>query len=85
MATNHISQLKNPHVEQLEEDDIDDSNPKKFLQSLEEVREVKIPWFTNVVNYLVAKILLKGHYYADKVAPKILESGFYWLTLFKHA
>ena len=42
------------------EDDINDAFPEECLYSLKEIIEPKIPWFVDVANYLVAKILPKG-------------------------
>ena len=57
LAADHLSLLENPQIEKLKEDDIDDAFPKEGLYMVNKVSESELPWFTDVANYLVAKIL----------------------------
>ncbi|XP_050875453.1 uncharacterized protein LOC127079087 [Lathyrus oleraceus] len=45
------------------------------------------PWFADIVNYLVAGVFPKvgGHFGPQRTARKVLDSGFYWPTIFKDA
>ncbi|GKD74006.1 reverse transcriptase domain-containing protein, partial [Tanacetum coccineum] len=66
VAADHLSRLKNPHLEKLRDDDIDDNFPDKNLMNVSLTEEDKIPWFADFANYLVGKILRKGLTYAQR-------------------
>ena len=66
LATDHLSHFQNPHVEQLEEDSINNAFPKEHLYNFKEVIESEIPWFIDFANYLATRILPKGLSYQQK-------------------
>ena len=138
LAADHLSRLENPHLEKLNEEEIDDNFPEEGLYQINKVSTTSEPWFADFANYLVCKVLpsdktsqqkkrffaelkhyfweepflfrvcadqvirrcvteqegqeiLKhyhtgptgGHYSVNRTAHKVLESGFYWPTIFK--
>ncbi|GKB35597.1 reverse transcriptase domain-containing protein, partial [Tanacetum coccineum] len=74
VAADHLSRLKNPHLEKLRDDDIDDNFPDKNLMNVSLTEEDKIPWFADFANYLVGKILRKGLTYAQRCKRCVYEA-----------
>ncbi|GKC22951.1 reverse transcriptase domain-containing protein [Tanacetum coccineum] len=66
VAADHLSRLKNLHLEELRDDDIDDNFPDETLMNISSTKEDKIPWFAHFANFLVGKILRKGLTYAQR-------------------
>ncbi|GKB61321.1 reverse transcriptase domain-containing protein [Tanacetum coccineum] len=66
VAADHLSRLKNPHLEKLRYDDIDENFPDKTLMNVSLTEEDEIPWFADFANYLVGKILRKGLTYTQR-------------------
>ena len=57
LATNHLSRLENPCGELLKEEEVDDRFLAEGLYSVNKVSISKFPWFVDIANYLVAKVL----------------------------
>ena len=53
----HLSRLDNPHLEELLEDEINDKFPEENLYAIDAMKKQDIPWFTDIANYLVGKVL----------------------------
>nr|GEV55797.1 DNA-directed DNA polymerase [Tanacetum cinerariifolium] len=66
VVADHLSQLENPHQEELRVGDIDNNFPHETLMNVSSTEENKVPWFTDFANYLVGKILRKGLTYAQR-------------------
>ncbi|GKC54434.1 reverse transcriptase domain-containing protein [Tanacetum coccineum] len=66
VATDHLSRLENPYLEDLKDDDVDDNFPEETLMNVSSIEEEKIPWFADFANYLVGKILREGLTYAQR-------------------
>ena len=80
MAADHLSRLENPHLDELKENDIDDSFPREKLFMVCQLMGMETPWFADIANYLVAGVIpndldyharrkffldLKHHYWED--------------------
>ncbi|GJR61011.1 hypothetical protein Tco_0660658 [Tanacetum coccineum] len=59
VAVDHLSRLKNPNLEKLRDEDIDDNFPDETLMNFSSNDEEEIPWFADFSNYLVGKFLEK--------------------------
>ena len=67
LAADHLSRLENQHLEQLSEAQIKDEFPEERLYSICWVEEEDpTPWFADIANYLVGKVLPKGMDYQKK-------------------
>ncbi|KAG8501367.1 hypothetical protein CXB51_003474 [Gossypium anomalum] len=56
-AADHLSRLENPHLNELDEHEINDSFPEEQLFAISDSEE---PWFADIVNYLAANVTPKG-------------------------
>nr|GEZ05908.1 reverse transcriptase domain-containing protein [Tanacetum cinerariifolium] len=74
----HLSRLKNPHLEEFRDDDIDDNFPDKTLVNVCSTEEDNIPWFADFANYLVGKILRKGLTYAQHYKFFLELNYYFW-------
>ena len=59
LAADHLFHVEKLNLETLKEKDINDSFPEEHLYSINEIKESKILWFTDFINYLVSKVLPK--------------------------
>ena len=66
LAADHLSRLKNPNLEELKEDEIDDYFPDETLMTIDKVDEEEIPWFANFGNYFGGNIVKKGLTHAQR-------------------
>ena len=57
LAADHLSRLENPHLEKLNEEEIDDTFPEEELYRINKVSNTFEPWFADFANYLVCKVL----------------------------
>ena len=57
LAADHLSRLDNPLLEDLKEEEINDKFPEESLYSICAVDDQGIPWFADIANYLVGKVL----------------------------
>ncbi|GKD51177.1 reverse transcriptase domain-containing protein [Tanacetum coccineum] len=64
VATDNLSRLENPHLEELRNDYIIDNFLDETLMNVSSTEEDNIPWLADFANYLVGKILRKGLTYA---------------------
>ncbi|KAK8954477.1 hypothetical protein KSP39_PZI002182 [Platanthera zijinensis] len=60
LAADHLSRLENPAADTLVEADIDDKFPEERLLAIEKLTNSSTPWFADLANYLVARVLPKG-------------------------
>ncbi|GJX77636.1 reverse transcriptase domain-containing protein [Tanacetum coccineum] len=74
VATDHLSRLENPYLEDLRDDDVDDNFPEETLMNVSSTEEDKIPWFTNFANYLIRRILRIANYH--ETMPWVAENPF---------
>ncbi|GKD17021.1 hypothetical protein Tco_1206179 [Tanacetum coccineum] len=91
VAADHFSQLVNPHMEELRDDDIDDNFLDETLMNVSSIDKDKISW-SCVYGAETQKILDEchhgptgGHYGPSTTAKKVFDVGFYWPTIFKEA
>ncbi|GJX04566.1 reverse transcriptase domain-containing protein [Tanacetum coccineum] len=70
VAADHLSRHKNPNLEELREEEIDDNFPDETLINVSSNDEDEIPW---------------GHYGPSTIAKKVFDAGFYWKIIFKEA
>ncbi|XP_071939292.1 uncharacterized protein [Coffea arabica] len=77
LVADHLSRIL------VEEDSepLKDAFPEEHLFSLNS----QLPWYADLVNYLVTGNFPAGHFGPKRTAHKVLESGFYWPSLFKDA
>ena len=66
LAADHLSHLENPHLEALNEEDIDDTFPEERLHVIEDTSDPEFPWFGDFANYLSAGFLPKELSYQQK-------------------
>ncbi|KAJ9557183.1 hypothetical protein OSB04_011797 [Centaurea solstitialis] len=99
LAADHLSRLENLDMDSGGVEVIRDKFPDEDLNMIKTVGEDAIPWIRpdrmprRCVSGLAAwdilenchKGLTGGHFGANLTARKVLESGFYWLTIFKDA
>ncbi|GJX39864.1 hypothetical protein Tco_0253167 [Tanacetum coccineum] len=78
VATDHLSRLENPHLEEFRFDDIDDNFPDETLMNVSSTEEDKIPWFTNFANYLIRRILRIGLTYAQRCKFFLELKHYFW-------
>nr|GEU99639.1 reverse transcriptase domain-containing protein [Tanacetum cinerariifolium] len=78
VTADHLSQLENPHLEELKDDDIDDNFPDETLMNVSSTEEDKILWFADFANYLVGKILRKGLTYAHHCKFFLELKHYFW-------
>ncbi|XP_022864488.1 uncharacterized protein LOC111384443, partial [Olea europaea var. sylvestris] len=81
VVADYLSRLET--TEQTETVEINEVFSNEQIFSVEEA-----PWYADIVNYLARSIMppnYSRHFGASKIAAKILQSGFYWPTLFKDA
>ncbi|XP_048228932.1 uncharacterized protein LOC125369797 [Ricinus communis] len=64
LAADHLSRLENPHLEELNEKEIDDFFLDEHLCSMQVANA--IPWFSDYANYLAARIKLSGGVYMGR-------------------
>ncbi|GKC43093.1 reverse transcriptase domain-containing protein [Tanacetum coccineum] len=64
VAADHLSRLENPHVEKLNESDINDRFP--FESLMYAYGNDEYPWFADIAIYLAGGTLLKGMSYQQK-------------------
>ncbi|GJU76112.1 putative reverse transcriptase domain-containing protein [Tanacetum coccineum] len=57
LATNHLSRLENPGLEELNEDTIQDNFPDEHLMVIKLKNTETDPWYADYVNFLVSKII----------------------------
>ena len=57
LAADHLSRLENPYMEELRTEDINDSFPEENLYLVNKGQSSEFPWFVDIANYLVAKVL----------------------------
>lgn len=58
VAPVHLSQLENPNLEDLDEVEIND----RFLDEYMVAISIQTPWYSYMLNYLIAGILLKKYF-----------------------
>lgn len=63
LATNHLSQIENPHREPISDRALNDMFLVEYLYRVEQLNDIEPPWFANLENYLSGNILLKGLIY----------------------
>ncbi|GJW89423.1 retrovirus-related pol polyprotein from transposon TNT 1-94 [Tanacetum coccineum] len=59
VLADHLSQLENPNLEELKEEDIDENFPDETLMNVSSNDEDEIPWFADFANYLDELYLFK--------------------------
>ena len=57
LAADHLSRLDNPHLEKLKEEEISDKFPEESLFAIHVVEDQEIPWFADIANYLMRRVL----------------------------
>nr|GEV74222.1 reverse transcriptase domain-containing protein [Tanacetum cinerariifolium] len=77
VAADHFPRLKNPNIEELMDEDINDYFPDETLMNVSSNNEEEIPWFTDFANCLVGKIIIKGLTYPQRC--KFLKIKHYFL------
>nr|GEW20810.1 reverse transcriptase domain-containing protein [Tanacetum cinerariifolium] len=89
VAANHFLRLKNPHLEELRDDDIDDNFLDETLMNVSSTEEDIIPWRC-VYGAETQKILdechhgsTEGYYGPSNTTKKVFDDDFYWPTIFK--
>nr|GEW58059.1 reverse transcriptase domain-containing protein [Tanacetum cinerariifolium] len=90
LAADHLSRLKNPHQDVLENKDINENFPLETLGSL---TSHNTPWFVDIVNFHAAFEILKachegpsgGHHGANLTAKKVFDVGFFWPSIYRDA
>ncbi|GJT11043.1 reverse transcriptase domain-containing protein [Tanacetum coccineum] len=65
VATDHLSRLENPNLEEVSDDDIDENFPDKTLMNISNCDNEEILWIIDFANYLADRILNKGLTYAQ--------------------
>ncbi|KAI3750407.1 hypothetical protein L2E82_21042 [Cichorium intybus] len=58
LAADHLSRLENPEQKAKEEKEVNDSFPEEHVMSIHV--DMETPWYADIVNYLAAKVLVKG-------------------------
>ena len=66
LTADHVHHLGKPSSEAQEEKDINDAFLEECLYSINEVKEVEIPWFAGFANYLVGNTLPKDLDYQQR-------------------
>ncbi|KAK8924217.1 hypothetical protein KSP39_PZI019125 [Platanthera zijinensis] len=66
LAADHLSRLENAAIDTLVEADIEDKFPEESLLALEKVNNSSTPWFADLANYLVARVLPKAFSFQEK-------------------
>ena len=57
LAADHLSRLENPFLEELKEDDINDSFPEEKLYAVCQLMHLVTPWFADLANYLAVRVI----------------------------
>ncbi|GKF37164.1 reverse transcriptase domain-containing protein, partial [Tanacetum coccineum] len=60
LAADHLSRLENPYKEDLVEMEMNDNFPHESLNMITLNDDNEPPWFTDIANYLVGNVLVKG-------------------------
>ncbi|KAK8945257.1 hypothetical protein KSP39_PZI007733 [Platanthera zijinensis] len=61
LAADHLSRLENPAAGALVESEIDDKFPEERLLAMNKVMISSTPWYADLANYLVARVLPKNY------------------------
>ncbi|GKE51225.1 reverse transcriptase domain-containing protein [Tanacetum coccineum] len=91
VAVDYLSRIKNDEIS--DDSEVDENFPGETLM---EINTEKEPWFADFENYLTLYFWSRnshnfrsmsphGHYGPSTTAKKVLDSGFYWPTIFKEA
>src|SRR5262249_8159305 len=59
LAADHLSRLEHPYSKDLNDVEINDNFPEEQLFVISTLKESLVPWFADIANYLVARILPK--------------------------
>ncbi|XP_050890130.1 uncharacterized protein LOC127095493 [Lathyrus oleraceus] len=84
---NGVENLVADHLSRIERDEdpfpIQDDFPDEQLFLVHGIT----PWFVDIINYLVAGVFptVDEYFGSQRTARKVLDSGFYWPTIFKDA
>ncbi|GJU54407.1 reverse transcriptase domain-containing protein [Tanacetum coccineum] len=83
LAADHLSRLKNPHKDVLENKDIDEHFP---LETLGVISSENTPW-QEALEILKAchEGPTGGHHSANLTARKVFDAGFFWPTIYRDA
>nr|GEY85327.1 reverse transcriptase domain-containing protein [Tanacetum cinerariifolium] len=90
-ATNHLSQLENPHQNVLDPKEINESFPLETLNMVSTRGSQSTPWRCasgqEAVDILKAchSEPTRGHHGPNYTARKVFDSGFYWPTIYRDA
>ncbi|GJR48299.1 reverse transcriptase domain-containing protein [Tanacetum coccineum] len=87
LAADHLSRLKNPHKDVLENKDINEHFP---LETLGVISNGSTPWCVSGHEALeILKACLErptgGHHNANLTARKVFDAGFFWPTIYRDA
>nr|GEY11702.1 reverse transcriptase domain-containing protein [Tanacetum cinerariifolium] len=96
LAADHLSRLKNPHKDVLENKDINENFPLETLGSLTSHSTL---WFADIANFHAGNFITKafeilkachegpsgGHHGANLIAKKVFDAGFFWPSIYHDA
>nr|GEU81201.1 reverse transcriptase domain-containing protein [Tanacetum cinerariifolium] len=60
LATGHLSRLENPHQDDLENKEINDTFPLETLRMISSCSDSSTSWFANIANYHARNFIVKG-------------------------
>nr|GEW14089.1 reverse transcriptase domain-containing protein [Tanacetum cinerariifolium] len=98
LATDHLSRLENPHQNVLDPKEINESFPLETLNFGFTRGNSSTPWFADFSNYHARNFVeaidilkacqcgpVEGHHGPNYTGKKVLDSGFYWPTIYRVA
>nr|GEU75197.1 reverse transcriptase domain-containing protein [Tanacetum cinerariifolium] len=93
LAADHLSRLENPHQNMLDPKEINESFHLETLNLVSTRGNQSTPWFGDFANYHAGNFIVKGmssqhkrgHHGPSYTAKKVLDSGFYWPTIYRDA